>query len=262
MANLDTRTILTHRFAQTVFYCTLVANRGHVDEVDNNQTTQVAQAELAGDFISGFKVGVEGGLFDIATARCASGVDVDSGQRFSGIDNDRTAGWQAHFTLEGGFNLGFDLIVAEQRDFAGVQFNFAGEIRTTQRGNVLARQLKYFRVIDQNFTDVLTQVVTEGTHDNVAFLVDQERSRAAFRCFLDGFPVLQTEAQVPLQRFGGFANACGTHDKPHAIRQLEACQRFFQLGTVITFDTARDATRTRVVWHQNQIAPCQADKGC
>ena len=194
MANLNTRTILTHRFAQTVFYRTLVTYRGHVDEVDNNQTTQVAQAELAGDFISGFKVGVEGGLFDIATARCARGVDVDSGQRFSGIDNDRTAGWQTHFTLEGGLNLGFDLIVAEQRDFTGVELNFAGEIRTAQRGDVLARQLKHFRVIDQNLTDVLTQVVTEGTHDHVAFLVDQERSRAAFRCFLDGFPVLQTEA--------------------------------------------------------------------
>ena len=92
--------------------------------------------------------------------------------------------------------------MAEQRDFTGVQLNFAGEIRTTQRGDVLARQLKHFRVIDQNFTDVLTQIITEGTHNNVAFLVDQERSRAAFGCFLNGFPVLQTEAQVPLQRFG------------------------------------------------------------
>ncbi len=126
---------------------------------------------------------------------------------------------------------------------------------------MLASQLKHFRVIDQNLTDVLTQVITEGTHDNVAFLVDQERSRAAFCGFLDSFPVLQTEAQVPLQRFGRFAHASGTHDKPHAIRQLKASQRFFQLGTVITFDTARDATRARVVWHQHQIAPRQADKG-
>ncbi len=193
MADLDTRTILTYRFAQTVFNRTLVANRSHVDKVDNNQATQVAQAELAGDFISGFKVGVEGGLFDITAARCTCGVDVDSGQRFRGIDNDRTAGWQTHFTLEGGLNLGFNLIVAEQRDFTGVQFDFTGEVRTAQCGDVLASQLKHFRVVDQNLTDVLTQIVAEGTHDNVAFLVDQERSRAAFRCFLDGFPVLQTE---------------------------------------------------------------------
>ena len=91
MANLDTCAILAHRFTQTVFNRTLVANRGHVDEVDNNQTTQVAQAELAGDFISGFKVGVEGGLFDVAATGCTRGVDVDSGQRFGGINYDRTA---------------------------------------------------------------------------------------------------------------------------------------------------------------------------
>ena len=194
MANLDTRTILAHRFAQTVFNRTLVTNRGHVDKVDNNQTTQVAQAELAGDFISGFKVGVEGGLFDIAAARRTCGVDVDSGQRFCGIDNDRTAGWQTHFTLEGGLNLGFNLIVAEKWDFTGVQFDFAGEVRTTQCGDVLASQLKHFRVVDENFTDILTQIVAEGTYNNVTFLVDQERSRAAFCCFLDSFPVLQTEA--------------------------------------------------------------------
>ncbi len=151
--------------------------------------------------------------------------------------------------------------MAEQRDFTGVQFNFAGEIRATQRGDVLASQLKHFRVINQNFTDVLTQIITEGTHNDVAFLVDQERSRTAFSRFLDGFPVLQTEAQVPLQCFGRFADACGAHDKAHAVWQLKTCQRFFQLCTVITFDTARDATRTRVVWHQHQIASCQTDKG-
>ena len=128
--------------------------------------------------------------------------------------------------------------MAEQRDLTGVQFDFAGEIGTTQRGNVLASQLKHFRVINQNFANILTQIVAEGTHDNVTFLVDQERSRAAFSGFLNRFPVLQTEAQVPLQRFGRFTHACGTDNQTHAVWQLQACQRFFQLGTVIPFDTA------------------------
>ena len=117
--------------------------------------------------------------------------------------------------------------MAEQRDFTGVQFDFAAEIRTTQRRDVLTRHLHDFWVVDEDFADVLAQIVAEGTHDNVAFLMDQERSRAAVSGFLNRFPVLQAEAQVPLQRFGGFAYPCGTHDKPHAIRQFQACQRFF-----------------------------------
>ena len=128
--------------------------------------------------------------------------------------------------------------MAEQRDFTGVQFDFAAEIRATQCSDVLASQLKHFRVIDQDFADVLAQVITEGAHDDVAFLMNQERRRAAISGFLDGFPVFQTEAQVPLQRFGRFADARGTHDKPHAVRQLKAGQRFFQFGTVVTLDTA------------------------
>lgn len=103
---------------------------------------------------------------------------------------------------------------------------------------MLARQLKHFRVIDQDFADVLAQVVTEGADNDVAFLVDQERRRTAFRGFLNRFPVLQAEAQVPLQGFGGFADASGANDQAHAVRKLQARQRFFQFGTVVALDTA------------------------
>ena len=261
MADLDTRAVLADGFTQAVFNRTLVADRGHIDEVDNDQAAKVAQTQLACDFVSRFEVSVERRFFDIAAAGRASGVDVDSGQRFGAIDNDRTTGRQTHFTLERGFNLGFNLVVAEQRDFTGVQFDFAAEIRTTQRGDVLTRHLHDFWVVDEDFADVLAQIVAEGTHDNVTFLVDQERSRAALSGFLNRFPVLQAEAQIPLQRFSGFANARGTHDKTHAVRQLKARQRFFQLGTIVTFDTARNAAGARVVRHQYQVAACQADKG-
>ena len=37
MADLDTGTILAHGFTQAVFNRALVANRGHVDKVDNDQ---------------------------------------------------------------------------------------------------------------------------------------------------------------------------------------------------------------------------------
>ena len=194
MADLDARSVLTDGFAQAVFYRTLVANRCHIDEVDNDQAAKVAQTQLTSDFIGCFKVGIKRRFFDVAAAGGACGVDIDSGQRFGAVDNDRTAGRQTHFTLESGLNLRFDLIVAEQRDFPGVQFDFAAEIRTTQCRNVLASQLKHLRVVDKDFADILTQIVAESAHDDVAFLMDQERSRAAVCGFLDGFPVLQAEA--------------------------------------------------------------------
>jgi hypothetical protein len=47
VADLDARTILTHRFAQAVFDRALVAYRRHVDEVDDNQAAEVTQTQLA-----------------------------------------------------------------------------------------------------------------------------------------------------------------------------------------------------------------------
>lgn len=90
MANLDTRTVLTNGFTQTVLNGTLVTNRRHVDEVDNNQAAEVTKTQLASDFIGRFKVGIKCGLFDIAAARGACGVDINCGQCFGAIDNDRT----------------------------------------------------------------------------------------------------------------------------------------------------------------------------
>lgn len=91
--------------------------------------------------------------------------------------------------------------------------------------------------------------------------MDQERSRAALSGFLNRFPVLQAETQIPLQRFSGFANARGTYDKTHAVRQLKTRQRFFQLGTIVTFDTARNTAGAGVIRHQYQITTRQTDKG-
>ena len=238
MANLNTRTILANRFTQAVFNRTLVTYRGHIDKVDNDQAAEVAQAQLAGDFVSRFQVGVEGGLFDVAAAGCARGVDIDSGQGFSGVDNNRAAGRQTHFTLESGLDLRLNLIVAEQRDFTGVQFNFAAEIRAAQCGDMLARQFEHFRVVDQDFADVLAQIVTESTHNHVALLVDQERGRAAVSGFLYGVPVLQAETEIPLQRIGLLANARGAYDQAHAVWQLKCRKGFFQFGAVVTLDAA------------------------
>ncbi|SUI73322.1 Uncharacterised protein [Serratia marcescens] len=131
---------------------------------------------------------VERRLFDVAAAGCTRGVDVDGGQRFGAVDDDRAAGRQAHFALEGGFDLRFDLIVAEQRNFTAVQFDFAAEIRAASAAMCSLARSRIFGLSIRIFADVRAQVIAEGAHDNVAFLVDQERRRAAFGGFFNRFP--------------------------------------------------------------------------
>ncbi|KAG1350140.1 hypothetical protein G6F61_014724 [Rhizopus arrhizus] len=67
---------------QALFDGALVLAVFHVDEVDDDQAADVTQAQLAGDFLGRFQVGLERGLLDVAALGGARGVDVDRGQRF------------------------------------------------------------------------------------------------------------------------------------------------------------------------------------
>ena len=54
----------------------------HVDEVDNNDTAHIAQAELPGDFVGGAEIDVEGIALLVSTRLGAvAGIDIDDMKR-------------------------------------------------------------------------------------------------------------------------------------------------------------------------------------
>ncbi len=66
LADLDARLVLAHGVAQAVFDVALVLLRLHVDEVDDDQPADVAQAQLARDLVGRLEVGVERRGLDVA----------------------------------------------------------------------------------------------------------------------------------------------------------------------------------------------------
>ncbi|MNU60676.1 hypothetical protein D3C71_498730 [compost metagenome] len=171
-AQLDAGSVLMDRFTQTIFHFALMANRRHVDEVDDDQATQITQTQLTGNFVGRFQVGLQRRLFDIAALGGAGGVDIDGGQRFGRIDDDAAAGGQTHFTLEGRLDLALDLEVVEQGDITLVQLHAIEEIGAHQF-DVRLGTFEDDRVVNQDLADIATQIVTNGTHDHVALLVDE-----------------------------------------------------------------------------------------
>lgn len=151
--------------------------------------------------------------------------------------------------------------MVEQWDFIGVQFDFVVEIWMIQCGDMLVCQFKYFWVIDQDFVDVLVQVVMEGVDNDVVFLVDQEWCWMVFCGFLNCFLVFQVEVQVLLQGFGGFVDVSGVNDQVYVVWKFQVCQCFFQFGMVVVFDMVGNFFGVWVVWYQYQIVVCQVDKG-
>ena len=258
--DLDAGTVGFQALADLVFHGALVLRRSHVDEVDDDQAADVAQAQLAGDFLGRFQVGLQRGFLDVAALGGARRVDVDGHQGLGRIDDDGAARRQLDFALEGGLDLALDLEAVEQRYAVLVQLDLAGVLRH----HLLDEAQRFFLgldAVDQYLADVLAQVVADRTDDDVAFLVDQEGRLALAGGFLDRAPQLQQVVQVPLQLFAGAAEARGAHDQAHVGRGVEAIEGFAQFVALLALDAPGNAAGPRVVGHQHQVAAGQADEG-
>ena len=259
-AQLHARTVVLERVLQAVLDLALVLAAGHVDEVDDHQAAQVAQAQLAGHFLGRFQVGLERGVLDVAALGGARRVHVHRGQRLGLVNHDRAARRQAHVALVDRLDLRFDLEAVEQRDVVLVVLELAQGLRHHLL-HELARGLVQLLGVHQDLADVGAQVVTQGAHDQPRFLVDQERRRLGQRGLGDGAPHLQQVIQVPLQFLGIAADAGGADDHAHVVGDVELVQRFLQRRAVLALDAARDAAGRRRVRHQHHVAAGQRDEG-
>src|SRR5207237_8617580 len=107
--------LLAHRLLQRLVNPLAIARLLHVDEVDDDEAADVAQAKLADDFFGGFEVGARDGLVLILLADVAPGVDVDRRQRLGAIDDQITARLEPHLALERLVDLGIDAEMLEDR---------------------------------------------------------------------------------------------------------------------------------------------------
>ncbi|MNK87655.1 hypothetical protein D3C87_1075950 [compost metagenome] len=133
----------------------------HVDEVDDDDPAQIAQAHLPGDRGGRFEIGLEDGFFEVAMADESSGVHVDGGHGFRRIHHQIATGFQRHLAFEGFLDFVFDAIQVENRSFTRVVFQTIGDFRH-QFGDELRGFLEGFPGIDANLLDLRAHQVTQG----------------------------------------------------------------------------------------------------
>ena len=71
-ADLDAGAVVLQRVLQLALDRAVVALLLHVDEVDDDEAGEIAQAKLARDFLGRFEVGLERGVLDVVLARRAA----------------------------------------------------------------------------------------------------------------------------------------------------------------------------------------------
>ena len=160
-AELHAGAVLAQRVAQAVFDVAPVAAFFHVNEVDDDQAAQVAQAHLAGHFVSSFEVGAGGSFFDVAALDGAGRVNVHRNQSFGVVDHDGAARRQLHGAGVSRLDLVLDLEAAEQRRVVAVAFDAVLMLGHDMRHELLGLLVNVVGV-KQDVADVAVEVVTDG----------------------------------------------------------------------------------------------------
>ena len=152
-----------------------------------------------------------------------------------------------------------DLKPREERDVILVELHAVHVVRHDVPHELL-RLLVDGLGVDQDFADILMEVIADGANDEARFLIDQKRARLLVCRLLDRTPQLHEVAQIPLELFAGASDGRSAADDAHPLRDLELVDDIAKLVAVFAFDTPRDAAAARVVRHQHEIAAGETDK--
>ena len=260
LAHLHASAVVLERVFEALFDFALALRRFHIDEVDDDQAAQVAQAQLASHFVGGFQVGASRGFLDVGAFGRARRVDVDRDQRFGMVDHDGAARRQRHGARIGGFDLVLDLEARKQRHIVVVPLDLVHVVRH-HHAHERACLLFDFLGVDQDFADIGLEVIAYGADHQARLEINQQGAARRAGGLFDGAPQLHQVIQVPLQFLGATSDSGGAGDDAHAVRQFELRHGFAQFLTLVALDTARNAAAARIVGHQHQVAASQRNKG-
>ena len=223
--DLDAGAVVLEAVLQPAFDRAVVALLVHVDEVDDDQPGEVAQAELPRDLVGGLEIGLERGVLDMVLARRAAGVDVDRDQRLGLVDHDVAAGLELHDRREHGVELALDAVAREQRLAVAIGLHVLRMARHEHAHEVLGLAVGVV-ARDQDLVDVLVVEVADRALDQRAFLIDQGRRGRLQRQLAHLLPQAHQVFEVALDLGLGAAGAGGAQDDAHAFRHLELLRRF------------------------------------
>ena len=253
-SNLNTCAIEAQSVLQPALDVAVVALLLHVDEVDHDQAGEVAQLDLARDFVSRFLVCVERGFFDGEFARRLTGVDVDRDQRFGLVDHQIAAGAQVDVRAEHGVQLPLDLEAVKQRLRLLIQSHVLDVARHQHAHEVLGFLMRGAACND-DFVDVLGIEVADRTLDQVTFLVDEARRRRLQSQIADVLPQAQQVFEVALDLLLGPRCTGGADDQAHAFRHFELGRNGLQtLAVLCVGNLAADAAAACRIRHQHGVA--------
>ncbi len=231
----------------------------HVDEIDDDDAAQVAQAKLPRHRLRRLQVGAVDGLFQIALAEERTGVDVDGGHRLGLVDDQVAAGFQRHLLVQRAADFVLDAIQIEDGALAAVVFDALGQHRHVF-GRERLQPFAGLARIDPHLLDVAAHQIAHRAQRQGQVLVDAGAHRGVAAALLHQRPDPRQVGNILGQRLGRLALGIGADDVAVAAvrgRQIRH-QRLQALAFGLVLDTRRNAHHLGLR-QQHQIARGNAD---
>src|SRR5206468_13038979 len=95
--------------------CLLISTALHVDEITYDQTSNIAQPKLAGDFIRRLQVCLRNRFLYIASALVPAGIHINRYQRFGLVDHNVSATLQPYLPVQSVVSLLLNAISLKNR---------------------------------------------------------------------------------------------------------------------------------------------------
>jgi len=216
----------------------------HVDEVDDDDPADVAQAKLAHHLPHRLEVVLRDRVLEppsgVPAARAdeAPGVHVDDGERLRVVEDQIAAGREIDPPAQRRLDLLVDAERLHQRLLA-VPDHALDHVRRRLlqvAGDALVRLV----VVDVRLLEVAGEEVTRHTQRQLGLLVDQLRRLRRLRLRLDRLPEPLQEDEVALDVLLGRALGRGADDDA-ALLHLELAEDLLQPRALLVVEAARDA---------------------
>ena len=228
--------------------------RLHVDEVEDHESADVPQAQLAGDFLDGLQIHLADRILLAALALVVPRVDVHRNERLRLVDDEIAAGLERDLTGERVLQLAFDAIVVEDAGIAVKAVDPRARPARDARGE-LAHRLIRRRIVDDDRVHVFRQPVADHALAEVGLLEDAARRTEVLHVPLHLVPHGYEVAEIAREGAGGRALPHGAHDKAAVLGERQPVEDLLQaLALVSVTDLLRHAADLRAR-HHHQIAP-------
>ena len=236
------RAVLVERLAQRLEHGVAVARAGHVDEVDDDDPADVAQAQLVDDLLGGLEVRRRDRVLQaraLAAADERARVDVDDRQRLGVVDDEVAAAGQVDAARHEPVDDLLDAVGGEQRRLLLVELDAVDELGRGAREE-RDEALVLLGIVDDRALEVLGEDVAHDAHREVGLLEDEARRGRLRDALVEHLVQLEEVLQLALEVLARRAAGGGADDRA-AAAQVQALRLAAQALALLVVEAARDA---------------------